>query len=364
MGMLDGLFSKPEVRRGIVDRIKYDGPPNVLAWKYPYEDITLGAQLIVNENQVAFLVREGRLLATIKAGRHTLSTANIPILSKLVNMPFGGQTPFTAEVWFFNLSVDLDVKFGTPTPIQVHEPKYQVIVPVRAFGQMGLRLADCRKFFKEIVGTQSKFSTDDVYNSFRGMITTKLKTLIAETIVRDKVSLLEISLLLDSLSKKCHDAVTPEFERFGLTVVNLFLGDISFPEDDPIVIRLRSATMDRSEFDILGDDRMVAKRSFDVMDKAAQNPGGAGTLFGAGLGLGMGAGIGSQAVGVGGLLNPQASQQAAQQPIQPPPSSGAGQATPQNDVAARLGQLKTLLEQGLIEQADFDTRKQEILKSI
>jgi len=216
---------------------------------------------------------------------------------------------------------------------------------------MGLRLSDCKKFFKEIVGSLGKFSTDDVYNSFRGMITTKLKTLIAETIVRDKISLLDISVLLDSLSKQCHNAVAPEFERFGLTVVNLYIGDISFPEDDPIVVRLRTAVMDRGEFDILGDARYAAKRSYDVLEQAAQNPGGVGTLFGAGLGLGMGAGIGAQAVNIGSTLNPLASQPAAS----PQPS---------NDVAARLAQLKSLLEQGLIEQADFDSRKQEILKSI
>ena len=348
--LFNSLLVRGEKKRGIIDRIKYDGPSDVLAWKYPYEDIRLGAQLVVNESQYAILVREGRHLATMGPGRHTLSTANIPILAKLVNLPFGGDSPFTAEVWFFNLAANLDVKFGTPTPIHILEPKYNVIVPVRAHGQMGLRLSDCRKFLREIVGTMGKMTTASVYESFRGMVITKLKTLIAETVVTNKVSLLEIPTLLDSLSKRCHDSIAPEFERFGLSVVNLFIGDISFPEDDPIVQRLRSAVMDRSEFEILGDARYQAKRSLEVMESAANNPGGIGTLFGAGLGFGLGAGVGAQSASLGGILN----QQASQRP----------QGQSKSDLASRLTQLKGLLEQGLIEQSDFERQKQEILNEI
>ena len=348
--LFNNLFDRGEKKRGIIDRIKFDGPADVLAWKYPFEDIRLGTQLVVNESQYAILVREGRHLATMGPGRHTLSTANIPILAKLVNLPFGGDSPFTAEVWFFNLAVDLDVKFGTPTPIQVHEPKYNVIVPVRAHGQMGLRLSDCRKFLREIVGTMGQMTTESVYESFRGMVITKLKTLIAEAVVTKRVSLLEISTLLDSLSKRCHDAVAPEFERFGLSVVNLFIGDISFPEDDPIVLRLRSAVIDRSEFEILGDARYQAKRSLDVMENAANNQGGTGTLFGAGLGLGLGSGVGAQAANIGNILNPRTQQ--------------LPEIEPKNNLVSRLAQLKGLLEQGLIDQADFDRKKQEILNDI
>ena len=341
--LLNNLFVRAEKKRGIIDRIKYDGPSAVLAWKYPYEDIRLGAQLVVNESQFAILVREGRHLATLGPGRHTLSTANIPILAKLVNLPFGGDSPFTAEVWFFNLAANLDVKFGTPTPVYIHESKYNVIVPVRAHGQMGLRLSDCRKFLREIVGTMGEMTADSVYESFRGMIVTKLKTLIAETVVSQKISLLEVSTLLDSLSKRCHDSIASEFDRFGLSVVNLFIGDISFPEDDPIVQRLRSTVMDRSEFEILGDARYQAKRSLDVMEKTANNPSGIGSLFNTGLGLGLGASLSS-------IMNQKV--------------SGRPQGKSNSNLASRLTQLKVLLEQGLIEQADFERHKREILNEI
>jgi membrane protease subunit (stomatin/prohibitin family) len=255
------------------------------------------------------------------------------------------------------MAVDLDVKFGTPTPIQLTEPRYNVIVPIRAHGQMGLRLGDPRQFLRELVGTMGQYTTDQIYNSFRGMVITKLKSVLGETIIKEKVSILDIAAMLDPLSVRCREAIRPEFERFGLDVVNLFVNDVSFPEDDPIVKRLRATVMDRADFEILGDQRYGTKRSFDVMDKAAENPSGAGgTIMGAGLGLGLGAGIGAQAASVGGALNPNPQQV-------PTPSS---QNTPPNtaDVATRLAKLKELLDQNLITQQDFDARKADILREV
>ena len=304
MDIFGGLVSRSQTRRGIVDQIKYDGPPDVMAWKYPYEDIKWGAQLIVNESQQAILVKDGEYIEMFEAGRHTLSTANYPVLRNVFKLAFGGNTPFTTEIWFFNLMTAMELKFGTPTPIQIQEPRYNVIVPVRAYGQMGVRIADCQTFLREIVGTQKTSTSLDVLSAFRGMVITKLKTLIAETIVNDKVSLLDIATQLDNLSQRCREIVQPDFARFGLTVVNFHIGDISFPEDDPIVKRLRSTVMDRSEFEILGDQRYERKRSFDVLEEAAKSAGTAGTAMGAGLGLGLGAAMASQVAEVAGVLKP------------------------------------------------------------
>ena len=123
--------------------------------------------------------------------------------------------------------------------------------------------------------------------------------------------------------------------------------------------------MDRADFEILGDQRYGTKRSFDVMDKAADNPSGAsGTIMGAGLGLGLGAGIGAQAASVGGALNPNPPQTPATPPQQPPATSPQQAAAGSEDVVARLGKLKELLDQDLITQQDFDARKAEILGEI
>ena len=128
--------------------VKYDGSPDIYAWKYPDTELGTWTQLIVNESQEAILFKGGQALDWFGPGRHTLETANIPLLSKLVNLPFKGKSPFTAEVWFVNKVNTLDVKWGTPTPIQLQDPKYNVFIPVRAHGQFGIRITDAKKFLK------------------------------------------------------------------------------------------------------------------------------------------------------------------------------------------------------------------------
>ncbi|HJT30862.1 MAG TPA: SPFH domain-containing protein [Pirellulales bacterium] len=326
-----------------MDRLKFDGPADVLAWKYPYEDIKLGSQLVVNESQQAILARDGRHLATFGPGRHTLTSANIPILGKLVDLPFGGVTPFAAEVWFFNMVADLQVKFGTATPIQVREPHFEVMLPVRAHGQLGLRVGDCRTFLRELVGTMAGYTSQQVYGSFRGMIVSKVKQVIAGAIATDRIPPWEIATSLDLLSRRCHDAVRAEFARFGLSIVNLHLTDVSVPEDDPVVRRLRSTVLDRAGFEMLGDRRYAAARGFDVLEQAAQNSGPTGGALGAGLGVSLAAALGAQAA-FGGFQTPQTAHAAA--------------------VAARLAELKTLLDQGLVTQAEYDAKRGTLLNEL
>ena len=100
----------------IVEVVKYDGNPDILVWKYPSQELGTWTQLIVNESQEAVLYKGGKIFDVFQSGRHTLETANIPLLNKVINLPFGGRSPFTAEVWFVNKLYSLDVKWGTPTP--------------------------------------------------------------------------------------------------------------------------------------------------------------------------------------------------------------------------------------------------------
>ncbi|AET70547.1 putative virion core protein (lumpy skin disease virus) [Desulfosporosinus orientis DSM 765] len=276
----------------IIDVIKYNGGSDVFAWKYPSEEIGTWTQLIVNESQEAILYKGGQALDLFTSGRHTLDTANIPLLNNLINIPFGGRSPFAAEVWYINKIFSLDIKWGTPSPIQLQDPKYKVFVPLRSYGQFGIQIEDSRKFLMKLVGTLPIFDKSNITKYFRGLYLTKVKDAISVYIMKKQVSVLEINAYLDELSEYLKEKMHPLLEDYGIKLVTFYVNDISLPEDDPAVMKLKEALAKRAEMNIVGYN-YVQERSFDTLEGAATNPSsGQAGLMGAGMGLGMGVGIG------------------------------------------------------------------------
>lgn len=277
----------------IVEVIKYNGKPNVMAWKYPCEELGTWTQIIVNETQEAVFVKEGKVLDILGPGRHTLSTENIPILSKLINLPFGGKSPFTAEVWYVNKIYSLDVKWGTAPAIQIQDPKYHVFVPVTAFGQFGIQVVDSQKFLTRLVGTLPSFEHDAMVKYFRGLLVSNVKNVISTYLVKKNVSILEINAYITEISQELETKSRPEIEEYGIQLANFYVTSIEAPEDDSAVIKLKNALAKRAEMDIVGYDYNTA-RSFDTLESVAKNEGSGSNIMNAGIGLGMGFGIGGQ----------------------------------------------------------------------
>jgi membrane protease subunit (stomatin/prohibitin family) len=278
----------------IIDVIKFNGIANRnwLVYRYPGESFVYGTRLIVGEGQVAVFVKGGKALDYFTAGTYTLSAQNIPILQPLINIPFGGRTPFTAEVFFINKTVKLDVLWGTSDPIHLIDPKYAVRLRVRAFGQFGMRITDYRVFLTELIGAignEQIVKYDTVINYFKGVTVTKVKTIISDIIINQKISVLEIAPRLEEISEKAQDSLSEEYDRFGIEIVNFYLSSINFPDEDFEAIN--KILSEKAAFDIIGDNRYNVKRSFDVMESAAGNEGG-GSIAAAGIGLGLGAGAG------------------------------------------------------------------------
>ncbi len=287
----------------IIDRVKYDGPANVLVWRYPPDDLSWGTQVVVNQSQEAVFFSGGRALDVLGPGTHTLRTANLPLLRSFIKAPFGGETPFAAEIYYVNKAVNLDVKWGTNSPIPVLDPKFNVFLPVRAFGQFGIQIADARSFIVQLSATNPQFTSEQLANYFRGVLLTKAKDYIAETILKQRINLLEVTAHLEDMSSGIQTKLEGEFAKYGVKLVNFYLNSVDVPEDDDTVVRLKKILADRAELDILGD-KYQQKRTFDVMEKAAGNEGGgAGAGLGAGMGLGAGLGMGQMMAGAMGQMN-------------------------------------------------------------
>lgn len=281
----------------IVEVVKYNGAPNVFAWKYPSEELGTWTQLIVNESQEAILFKGGKALDVFPSGRHTLDTKNIPLLNKIVNLPFGGRSPFTAEVWYVNKLFKLDIKWGTASPIQIQDSKYGVFVPVRSNGMFGIQVEDSKKFLVKLVGTMPGFDEQSVIKYFRGLYITKVKDAISSYVVKKGISVLEINAYIDELSSFMKEKIEPEMLDYGIKLASFYVNEISIPEDDPAVKKLKDALAKKAEMNIIGYNYQQ-ERSFDTMESAVKNDSmGAAPFMGAGMGIGMGVGVGGAMAG-------------------------------------------------------------------
>ncbi|MDF2654021.1 MAG: hypothetical protein K0R19_495 [Bacillota bacterium] len=291
----------------IIDVVKYNGGPDVFAWKYPNEELSTWTQLIVNETQEAVLVKGGEALDLFGSGTHSLDTNNIPILCNLINLPFGGRSPFTAEVWFINRAASLDIKWGTQSPIQLQDPKYQIFIPVRSYGQFGIQIKNSKKFLTKLVGTLPILDKETIQAFFRGLYLTKVKDAISSYLVQEKISILEMNAYLEELSENLREKMAPIMSDYGIELIHFNVNDISVPDEDPAVRSLKSALSKRAEMDIVGYN-YIQQRSFETLESAASKGGATKSdLMGAGIGAGIGVGIsgalGAQFAGMAQNIN-------------------------------------------------------------
>lgn len=274
----------------IVDVVKWESNSNELVHKFQSEKLRLGSQLVVYPSQTAFFVKGGKFYDEFTSGTHTIKTENIPLLDKVINIPFGGDSPFQAEVWFVNQIELLDCKWGTQIPLQIEDPKYDVIVPVRAFGQYGFKIVKPRDFLEKLVGNMPSFAVEKVTNYFRGIILSKLTSIIYNKLKEDGLSVLNINLHLEGLSEYAKECIVDIFEKYGIAIEFFNIISVSIKEDDPSFLKLKEAKDAAAEIKIMGEKNYRLSRSFDVLDTAAENENGG--AINAALGLGAGVSIG------------------------------------------------------------------------
>ena len=241
-------------------------------------EIKYGAQLTVRESQAAVFFYQGRAVGAFGPGRHTLKTANIPLLTKIVSLPWGMSSPLRAEVYFTNLKTFTNLKWGTRDPVAFKDEELG-LVRLRAFGVFNLRIVQPVLFINSLVGTQGKYTTDAIEDYLNRVIVSRFNDYIGSHIK----TILDLPASYNELADGLALQLKEDFSRFGLALTELYINAITPPPE------VQAAIDDRSRMGVFDDmNKLLQMKAAMAMEKAAQ---GSEADTGAGTGLGMGLGV-------------------------------------------------------------------------
>lgn len=319
----------------IFDVVEYpDEMRNEIVHKFPESgsgDFHIGTQLIVRESQAAVFFRNGQALDTFGAGRHTLTTENIPFIKELIGRAFNERSPFTAEVYFVSMREFPDQKWGTAEPIPVQTPGvgvgWQVLT---GFGTFGFNVSNPQQFVAQIVGQQGRFTTADIQERLRSMLVSKFADLLGEQAVALGANFMpRLSSLRDEFAAGLRAKAQDDFKAIGLTLKNFYIQGLAPAQNAMQILR------DRGLISADGVALYTQLQAADAMRDAAANPsGGAGLTAGIGAGVGLGQIIGQTVQGM--------------QVGQPQPAAAAGAAASQRMSVAEAAEYLKVTEEDVI----------------
>lgn len=282
-----GLWSK--LTSEFVDIIEWtESRPEVMAHRFErhQNEIKNGAQLTVREGQLAIVVNEGRLgrdqvADVFLPGMYTLTTENLPILSTLKGWKFGFNSPFKAEVYFFNTRKYTDLKWGTAGPATMRDPEFGV-VRVTAFGQYVIRIVDAQTFLLDLMGTRDEFTVQDIESNLRGKVGTRIKEVMPEI----GVPVIDLESKVNIVGDKIRERIANDFLGMGLELCEIQVQDIGLPEE------VEKAIDQQGAMRAIGNMQQFGQyQAAQAMRDAANNPGSAGTIMGMGVGGMLGQGM-------------------------------------------------------------------------
>ncbi len=246
-------------------------------------DIKFGAQLIVRENQAAVFFRDGKGLDVFGPGRYTLSSQNLPVITRVLSLPWGFKSPFRCEVFFVNLKVFTNLKWGTRDPVAFKDTELGM-VRLRAFGNYTLKVAEPLLFINTLVGTMGQVNSASVGDYLRDVIVSRLNDLLGEQLD----TIFNLPGNYDELGIAVKMRLVDDFRKYGLELVDIFINSITPPSD------VQSMIDERTSMGAVGDmNKFIQFRAAKAMgDAAAGGDGEGGGPAAAGVGMGVGAGLG------------------------------------------------------------------------
>jgi len=298
MGFFDKLMGE------FIDVIEWlDNSDDTMVYRFERygNEIKYGAKLTVRESQIAVFVNEGEIADVFEPGIYQLETSNMPIMTTLNHWDHLFQSPFKAEVYFFNMRRFVDLKWGTKNPLMLRDREFGP-VRIRSFGTYGIRIDDPETFLKEIVGTDGYFTVNEVSDQLRNLIVSRFATIAGQA----NIPILDMAANYEQMSEFIQERIAPEFKAYGLELTKLLIENISLPP------KVEEALDKRSSMGLVGNlDDFLKYESAQALGNSGSGSSAAGDAMGMGMGFAMAQQMASS-------LNNSTAQQPAATPAPPP----------------------------------------------
>lgn len=263
-----------------------DNSQNIIVHRYNMDtrdEIMNGCQLVVNESQIAILSKEGQFADVFGPGTHRLETKNLPILTKIAGWKYGFDSPFKCDVYYVNTKQFINQNWGTSNPVMMRDSDFGMI-RVRAFGKYSFQVEDATLLIRQLVGTNSDYTVNDLKEHVKTMFVSSFSDALATS----KIPALDIAMKYEELAEALKTVLNVKFNEFGIKPVQVYVENVSLPEEVEKMIDKRTSIG-------VMEGKMgsyATMESLGAMRDAANNPNGSG-LAGAGIGLGAGVAMGS-----------------------------------------------------------------------
>lgn len=393
----------PAAKHSIIEVIRYDGPNDILVWKFPNEEFNTNTQLIVGPSQEAIFIKGGHVLERFISGTYTLDTKNYPFIRSLVGLVTGGVSPFQCSVYYVNKVFSMGIDWGTDTPISLVDPIYHVPIEIRSYGDFSIQVENGHKLMEKLVGAAYGFSHQEIQRFFGNMMATQVRGVISSTMTEGHLSPIGIDAHLAQMSAVAMEKVRPIFEPYGMAVNHFTIAAITAPELDAIKDKARELQGQRMEVDVDAETKRkmaqaqafenrelniseIQKRVAQIGEKLAENPGP--VMGGAGaMGMGFPGIIGGNVVQPSAAGTADIARMLMNQPEQPQQPAADYSGTmpgggmpgvgmmeeaepqpdpkvPQDDFQARADKLQYLLDTGKISKEMYDAKMAQMLDEL
>ena len=314
-----------------------------LAWVYPHKDVRWGSQLVVREYEACIFMRDGKVYDVFRAGRHVVTTANVPLLTRAFKFIAGyGETPFKIDIIFISLKQQQG-KFGLNFRLPISRTQLAWMTEAQTYGDYWYRIDEPILFLTQIIGGVSEIDTEFINNFIRNFF---VQSAIEELSKQDLVT---VQTKLFDVTTKLRASLGKQFENRGMKLLEAKFGSFTFPylekleEEDPTYGVPLMAAMQAGEMD-------KALELIKVVESMR------------GLGKSSGAAVGAGLVAVPQIFGGGAPYYGGGAPAAPGVAGGvAAAAAPQKSLEYKLLELKNILDKQLITKEEYETMRKGIL---